>query len=128
VSAPEATGEVTVLPGVIQVIAGIVFARVMAYPGFAIDVGSVGMSRLIAVIAILHDGLGMFYGFGAAARDGWMAAMSRGATFRMLRKCRDSKNKQSCKSQLYGFHRFLQMSIGWAACFLLPLYLENRTS
>ncbi len=64
VSASEATRETPVLPRMIEVIARVVSAGVMADPGFAVDVGSVRVARLVAEIAI---------GLGRARRALWAA-------------------------------------------------------
>jgi hypothetical protein len=49
---PESTAEAAVLPGMIEVIVGIVASGIMPNPFFAVvDVRSVGVSGLIAVIA-----------------------------------------------------------------------------
>ncbi len=53
VAATNTTGEVTMLPGMIQMVMRVVAAGIMAYPSFAsIDVRSIGMSFLFAEVAV----------------------------------------------------------------------------
>jgi hypothetical protein len=54
-AAAKATGKAAVLEGMIIVIAGIVAARVMAYPCSSVHVRSIGMAAFVGEIAILLD-------------------------------------------------------------------------
>ena len=49
----EAAAPVSVFPGMVQVIVGIVAAAVMSHPDSAVDVRSIGMALLIAEVAVL---------------------------------------------------------------------------
>jgi hypothetical protein len=92
VAASETAGKAAVLPGMVDVIAGIVRAGVVTYPDLSIHVGNVGMAWLVTVVAIRFDGMGRGCGrLGPTPRNRWM----RG--FMMLRKRGNSKYEQCCK-------------------------------
>jgi hypothetical protein len=55
-STADTRGEVAVFKGMIHVVTRIAGAGVVAYPSFAIvDVGNVGMARLVTEVAVLFD-------------------------------------------------------------------------
>src|ERR1035438_10315653 len=58
VDAPKAAGEMSMLPRFVHVVACIVRAGVVTYPGLSIHVRNVGMAGLVAVVTLGVGGLG----------------------------------------------------------------------
>jgi hypothetical protein len=67
VAATETAGEAAMLPGVVEVIVGVVASSVVADPGFAaVDVGGIGMASVIVEVAVFFRRVRSFYVRGAA--------------------------------------------------------------
>jgi hypothetical protein len=92
-TAPEPAGEAAVFERVIHVIPGIVFARVVTYPVFSIDVRNVGVAFLVTVVAIRFNRVRLcLHLLWSRSWNRWMRSG------RPLRKGWDCENEQCCKS------------------------------
>jgi hypothetical protein len=90
---PKPACETAMFEWVIHVIAGIVFARVVTYPGLAVNVGNVGVALLVAVVAIRFNRVRLcLQRFWSGSWNGWMRSSGP------LRKGWDCENEQGCKS------------------------------
>jgi hypothetical protein len=93
VAAAEATGEVAVLPGMVEVVVNIVMAGVVADPfAVGVDVRSVGMASFVGIVSIFD---GMSVGLG---RRGTVSRRMRRRSFvPFLRECRNGTDERECK-------------------------------
>jgi hypothetical protein len=85
----EAGGEMTVLPGVVEVVVGIVGAAVVADPVGGIDVGDVGVAGGVGEIFVIGRAGCAVVGFGTMGW-GWMrggSAAGVASSLRMLGQC-----------------------------------------
>ena len=95
VGGAEACGEVAVLPGVVEVIVGIVWAAVVADPVGVINVRGVGVAGGVGEVVVVGWAGGAVVGFGAMG--GWwmggssaagVAAFRVASALRVLGQCR----------------------------------------
>jgi hypothetical protein len=99
VASPKTAGKAAVFEWVIHMIAGIVFARVVTYPGLAIHVWNTGVARFVTVVTGWLNRVRLsLQRRGTAFRNGWMRGVATGPFCRALSKRWDCKNEQSRKS------------------------------
>jgi hypothetical protein len=100
VSAAEASGEVAVFPGMVEMHARIVTAGAMAHPfPVGVDVRRVGVSGLVVEVRRCRGR--MRSRLGTMGRDVSGAATHRGA---MLGRSYDAEQKAECEKSDYFFH------------------------
>jgi hypothetical protein len=97
-AASKSTGKVAMRPGLIQVIARIIRARIVANPGFSIHMRLIGMAGLVTIVTIRRHVVRLGGGLGAGLGDRWMTRTPGDASRMLLRKPRRCKNEQRCKS------------------------------
>jgi hypothetical protein len=104
----KATGPMTMLPRLVKMIVGIIGTGIMAYPDFAIDVGSGRMAGFIAeVMSRLVVAGGSVKSTGAVI--GRMGCGGAGCS--VLGKCRHRSYKQRDQSCLHKVHDFLLSAV-----------------
>jgi len=122
---PEAAGEVSVLPGMIETIVGIIAASVVSHPfAIGVNVRGIGMTRLIAEMSpVLRGGVlfgcALFLGmlalgmlFGTAIRDMHSGiALRRALMLVMLRHYRHRQKNRNRKKSENGVHQFKPSTI-----------------
>src|SRR5271157_6258793 len=111
--AAKAAAEPAMLKGMVDVVTHVISAGVVTNPGLPIHVRGVGVALLVAEVTILFDRVRCSpHGRRPMRRNSLMPSAT---PFAMLGKRGNCKNEQSSKSQLNGFHRFLQMPSGKTA-------------
>src|SRR5580693_10286564 len=99
----ESTGEVTMRPGFVHMVARVILARIMTHPFVSVDVRRIRMPRLVAIVAV---GLNCMKSALRLDRTPRRNRLMRCAAA-ILREGRNSNHQQSCECNLKVSHGFV---------------------